>query len=269
MMSPRRFAGCVAIFVATLSACAASSTQGQPSSASVSPHLTLSQSAQPSQHESSPWFGEVLTEQLVVYMRPSSDSEELGQVPQGQVVHVVDEQPSGWARVQFMYLHPTSTEWLFGWAQLGPDGNPAFAPAELAECGSPQIANLAAMPPSRALDCFGGQDFQVQGWAVTIDDFHPPLFSGTPAWLATPSSVLIMSTDPEIGGPALPVHLAPGLEVDWPVGAEIEVTATYGYEASSTCRRVGPGETDRESEAESILWCEQQLVIEDLRVVAE
>lgn len=225
------------------------------------------ETTEPTERAFEPWFGEVAVESLEVYGHPEPGADALARIPEGQLVQVINELPTGWARLEFMYLHPTSTEWIFGWARLGTNIE-SISRADLGPCGSADVATLAAMAPGERHQCFGSEVISLRGWA-TLDGADAKLFTGRPGWLATPSSFLLMAIDPEVGGPAVPVHLSPAVSAEWPIGDRVVVEVTLNHDASSGCRRSGPSGIDAESEAESTLWCQQQLVVEELRTVEE
>jgi hypothetical protein len=203
---------------------------------------------------------------MPAYAADNAGAGVFAEISQGQLVHIIRETPAGWARLEFPYLHNTSSEYVFGWAPVQVAGQAAFRQANLADCQPrADVASLAAMSPAEHLICFGAGALQLEGWA-TFEGFGPWLYTGQPGWLATPSGLLLMSVDPLLGGPAVPIHLDPQLGEDWPVGSHVTVTATFNHDASVTCRRSGPAGAEPETEAESTLWCQQQLVVEEFEI---
>lgn len=256
--------------IAMLIASACSTPSPSPIDASGSSSgLSPSPSAAPQASEpagAGALFAEVALASLPVYLSPDPGAAVLAEVHEGQLVYIIRQAPAGWARLEFPYLHRTSVEYVFGWVPWQMAGEPAFRRADLAGCGQrADVASLAAMSPAEQLTCLGTQELKLEGWA-TVEPGAQWLYSGEPAWLATPSSLLLMGVPPELGGPAIPIHLGPRVGEEWPVGSHVTVTATFNHEASASCRRTGQADVDAETDAESILWCQQQFVVEEFHI---
>jgi len=216
-------------------------------------------------------FAEVAVPSVAVVDEPHDGGEVIASLTEFALVMVVDQadQPAGWVRIEFAFTGLGGAEYVFGWVPARTPDGLAIRALDLTDCPAEvDVATLAAMLPHERLVCLESEAIELTGWATD----EPPselAYTGQPEWLAVNSSLLIMSVTPIVGGPAIPIHLDPGLDEEWPLGQQVRVTGHFSDRRSESCEREPTlDDLPVESAVESALWCRQQFVVDAIQLIA-
>jgi hypothetical protein len=203
-------------------------------------------------------FAEVAQSGLVLYDGQDPASATTVEVYEGQRIYVT-ERPSapGWRRIQ--------AGDVFGWIRLEVGGRATLRPAELRCPTKMDVSSLAALSPPERVKCSPSSKLELRGWAQS---FEPDTgHAGAPTWLAGPSTVGILAGTPSRFRALLDVSLDPSANLDFPNGEKVVAVGHFRDERSATCRRTPPSGFPSETPEESMLWCTQQFVVDEVRRV--
>lgn len=254
----------------------ASATASTPTSSAPdrSPSPTVEPTATPT-----PAFGnlsilEVSTDGLNLRSQPGTASPVIGQLETGARLFTIgapsEAEGDRWYRVAVVGGPYSECEAGFcprdiGYVAEGIGGDePYLAEASVLCPTSPMSAEaLAQLHPLERLSCFGGNSIVVTG---TIDYCYcdgPLVGEYEPMWLAVPVSQFLFHGTSGMWlrfeeGDSTPDDLSPG--------DIVQATVAMEHEEAPECSVSGPGDADLPSQAEVILDCRTQLVVEELTV---
>ncbi len=157
------------------------------------------------------------------------------------------------------YSDPASGEWLFGWVH--PVDRASISAVTAAACPRPDAAHVLGMFPFETIECFGSSSLDFERVYLATSATSQALYTGDPAWLASPSEVVTKVTKDGDAG-AFPVHFDPSLGGAVHPDGWYRIRAHFDDPRSRSCSRTPTGPPlAQDSQAEQILWCRQQLVV--------
>jgi hypothetical protein len=191
-----------------------------------------------------------------------------------------------WYRIQLpLPLSPTN-EWVYAWLPATAAGGPTLVAHDPltpdlsmnAPCPDEMVDGwlLAGAEPTRRLLCSQDSMVTLEGYLGRVPHPEPPIFSGTPEWLANEPQLVLWSTvGPAATGFQLPMHVDPESAVDvepglmsdrdGAVARQVHVTGHFADAAAASCSRSArlPGFLPM-SGMEQELWCLQQFVVDQI-----
>ncbi len=210
-------------------------------------------------------FVQVLAPGVTVFATPDAGGNALSDAGPQEPLYIVSGPRliagTPWYRVQWQ---PTASfDGIPGWIPAVVDGRATIGPAEPcpARGAGWDVPGLVAMHPAARLACVDTHPWTLG--PVMLEKGSNVVVGGTPAWLATQSTIRMFGS----GGPdgldgSIWVVKDPAL-AELALGTWLEVTGHFDDPAAAACVRTTPEGSDTvpETAAEAVLHCREQFVI--------
>ncbi len=209
---------------------------------------------------------EISSGELVAYTDPNAQSAVVDRLAEGRVVWVSSDRESNgerWLRIQFASFAWDGAD-LFAWVSA----ESRLRSVELSCPDEAAVASLGAMSAQEHLNCFGASELTIVGYAAQRSAPGSP-YTGTPEWIAQPSSVVLLGAESQQADTGLvALHADPATGVTIPTGTWVEVVGHFDDSAARTCHREPLGDgVSAETSAEQVHHCRQRFVVSEVRVV--